>query len=472
MMTPRTAALVVALGWPFGLATSALAGGQAEPGGAAGKDRCVVLVSLDGCAQFSLDDPKSDLPTLRRMAREGAVADGGLTCSFPTVTWPNHTTLVTGVSPGRHGVLGNSVLDREKGEVVSLLLDPVFDKDQIVKVPTIYDAAHAAGLKTAGVVWPATRRAKGLDRVLPDMSGDHFEAFSTPAWLDELRAQGLPIDRYGPWVKAKEGGPRRDWMFTRAAIDAITRQRANLVLLHLIELDHAQHDGGPGSGDARWALSTMDDRLRDLRDAIEQAGLGDRTTVLVTSDHGFFATDHAIQPNVRLRELGLIRLEGKTVAARQAWSLSQGGAAGVYILDRPGREAIARRIARAMTGVEGIEAVFTPDQYDRIGQARPDDDPHAPDLWLAAKEGYSFSNEAAGDSVVTASKPAGTHGFLPDHPGMRGIFIAWGAGIEPGTKLGRVANTQVAPTIAKLLGLDFPSAEGKPVSAALSRAGR
>ena len=191
-MIPRRSSMVIALGWLVGLWTSiagpsAVAGDQPDPAPAA-KDRCVVLVSLDGFAQFSLDDPKSDIPTLRRMVREGAVADGGMTCSFPTVTWPNHTTLVTGVTPARHGVLANSVFDREKGEVIPLLVDPVLDKDQIVRVPTVYDAAHEAGLVTAGVVWPATRRAKGLDRVLPDMGGDQFEAFSTPAWLDELRS--------------------------------------------------------------------------------------------------------------------------------------------------------------------------------------------------------------------------------------------------------------------------------------------
>ena len=60
---------------------------------------------------------------------------------------------------------------------------------------------------TAGVVWPATRRAKGLDRVLPDMGGDQFEALGTAAWLDELQ-HGAADQPLGPWVKAKEGGPR------------------------------------------------------------------------------------------------------------------------------------------------------------------------------------------------------------------------------------------------------------------------
>ena len=134
-------------------------------------DHCVILVSVDGLAGFYLDDPQADLPTLRRMAAEGARASG-MVCSFPTVTWPNHTTLVTGVPPAKHGVIGNNYFDRATGKSVALIPDPLFDKDQIVTSPTIYDVAHEAGLKTVGVIWPATRNAKTLDLTVPDMAGN------------------------------------------------------------------------------------------------------------------------------------------------------------------------------------------------------------------------------------------------------------------------------------------------------------
>jgi predicted AlkP superfamily pyrophosphatase or phosphodiesterase len=130
----------------------------AEPG----KDRCVILVSVDGLADFYFDDPRAEMPTLRRLAENGARA-AGMECSFPTVTWPNHTTLVTGVPPAKHGVLGNNYLDRQSAAPVPLIPDPLFDKDEIVKVPTIYDAAHRAGLSTSGIIWPATRNARTLD---------------------------------------------------------------------------------------------------------------------------------------------------------------------------------------------------------------------------------------------------------------------------------------------------------------------
>lgn len=166
MPRPRSLALVVRL--PAILGLFLLAGtAAAQPH----KDRSVILISLDGLAGFYLDDPKAELPTLRKLAEEGARASG-MVCSFPTVTWPNHTTLVTGVKPGKHGVIGNSYLERSSAESVGLILDPLFDKDQVVTAPTIYDAAHRAGLTTAGIIWPSTRNARTLDFTVPDMRSD------------------------------------------------------------------------------------------------------------------------------------------------------------------------------------------------------------------------------------------------------------------------------------------------------------
>src|SRR5437867_5754468 len=111
------------------LAGFLVAGGKSDSSRAAepAKDRCVILVSVDGLAGFYLHDERAELPTLRRMAGKGGRADG-LECSFPTVTWPNHTTLVTGVPPMKHGVLGNNYLDRKTATSVPLIPDPLFDK--------------------------------------------------------------------------------------------------------------------------------------------------------------------------------------------------------------------------------------------------------------------------------------------------------------------------------------------------------
>src|SRR5438034_6354355 len=96
----------------------------------------VVLVSVDGLAASYLDDPRAEMPTLRKLAKSGAVAKGMIT-SFPSVTWPSHTSLITGVQPARHGVIGNSVWSRKLDRPLTYIGDPELTKDEAIKVPTL-----------------------------------------------------------------------------------------------------------------------------------------------------------------------------------------------------------------------------------------------------------------------------------------------------------------------------------------------
>jgi predicted AlkP superfamily pyrophosphatase or phosphodiesterase len=426
------------------------------------KDHCVVLVSIDGLANFYLDDPRADLPTLRRMIKEGARAQGTV-CSFPTVTWPNHTTLVTGVPPAKHGVLGNNVFDRERGEPLALILDPVLDKDEVVKVPTIYDVAHRAGLVTAGIIWPATRNAKTLDFAVPDMRSDlEWRQYGTASWLAELRDGGIPVDRFGTWFADADGGSKRDWLYTQMGVQLLEKHSPNLLMVHLIEVDHVEHAHGPRSPEAYWAVRYADDRLRDLVEAAQRSKFKDHTTFVVVSDHGFFPIEQDIRGNVLLKKLGLIEENEGKITGRRAWCVAQGGGALVYILDDERREEIAEQLAKEFAATEGVSAVIGPDRFSDIGQPTRKESRFAADLCLSAKSGYSFTDSTAGSDVVAKrAKAGGTHGYLPDHPDMLGTLVLWGAGIEAGRTLGKVSNQSVAPTIAKLLGVKLDTADGQ-----------
>lgn len=406
----------------------------------------VVLISVDGLAAFYLNDPKAHLPTIRRLAKEGAAAEG-MRASFPSVTWPNHTTLVTGVPPGRHGVIGNSYYDRAQGKSIPFIPDPLFDKDQIVKVPTVYDAAHRAGLSTAAVIWPATRNAATLDRTMPDVKPmELFLKYSTTAWMDELRAAGIWVDSQEKWCGAATGGVMRDWMYARAAAQLLRVHRPRLLLLHLVEADHAQHGFGPRSPEGYWSVSYVDDRVRDVVEAIEAAGLKERTTLIVASDHGFLPYTKIIQPNAALKKAGL-----------KATAISQGGGAFVYLQEPERRQEIRALLAK----LEGVEAIFEPRERPELGLADPAQDPRMADLAMSAKKGYSFGDSAAGEEIVATDGQKGSHGHLPDHPEMHATFVAWGAGVKPGTRLGLIENLDVAPTIARLLGVELPGVQGR-----------
>ncbi len=431
------------------------------PGGIAAKDRIVVMISVDGLASYYFDDPKADMPTLHQLATEGAVAER-MQAVLPTVTWPNHTSLVTGVPAGKHGVIGNSYWDRAQDKSIALIPDPIFNKEEIVRVPTIYDVAHQAGLKTAGIIWPASRGAKTLDWTVPDVFTDElFQKYGTPSLLEEFRAAGIPYDQQGAWCKAGKGEDR-DKMYTKMLIHVIKQHRPNFALLHLVEVDHVEHAKGPRSPEAYHAVNFEDQRLKEIKDALD-ANFPGKATLIVTADHGFIAYRQLIQPNVKLRQEGLLKVQGTKISERQVYALGQGGSSFIYIFNQASRAELLRKLTDQFKATEGVEFVIEPKDYKKWGLVSPEADNRMADLVLTAKPGYSFSDTATGDLVVTpqSENTLGSHGHSPFQPDMYASFVAWGAGIKPGTKLKRIQNVDVAPTAAALLGLQMQNVDGK-----------
>jgi predicted AlkP superfamily pyrophosphatase or phosphodiesterase len=431
----------------------------------------VILISVDGLAHYYFDDPNADMPTLRQLAAEGARARR-MKVSLPSVTWPNHTTLVTGVRPARHGVLANNYLDRATAKVVDLIYDPIFTKEQIVKVPTVYDLAKSAGMTTAAITWPASRGAPTLDWTLPDVLTDElFQGCGTPSLLAELKQTDIPYDKHGQWHHDGHGADL-DRMRARILVHILRAHRPNLALLHIDDLDTVEHAHGPRTPQAYAALKFEDDRVREVWDALKASYPGGTATLMVTADHGFFATRQQVLPNVMLRKAGLIELKGiSTIASARVLATVQGGSAFIYVLDSANRAALMEQAAALFKDAEGIDRVILPTDYKHFGIAEPQNDPRMPDLVLSAKDGYSFSDRAAGEAIVTPKSAdlRGTHGYDTDQLDMHATFIAWGAGIKPGTTIDAMENVDVAPTVAKLLGIKMEGVEGKVLEGMLAK---
>ncbi len=431
---------------------------SADPSG-----RTVILVSIDGLADYYFDDPRAKMPTIRGLAAKGARAKR-MEGSFPTVTWPNHTTLVTGVHPGKHGVIGNNYFDRETKKTVPFIPDPLFDKDEIVLVPTVYDLAHGAGLKTAGVIWPATRNARTLDWQVPDVFDQEiFESNSTQSLLAEFKEAGIPYWRQMEWCKAGGAGkPKRDWMYTRMCEHILKTHRPNLLLLHLVTVDAIEHAVGRSADEVYWAIDDSDRCVRELMDAVEAAGLSDRAAYFICADHGFITYTKQILPNLVLREEGLRSGKGLKLV-QKAYAQAQGGGCFIYLLDGvENREATIAQLAKRFATVEGVETVIGPKDFSKFGHRLPAEDPREPDLMLSAADGYSFSGGESGDDVIVETdQPKGSHGYSPFHPQMGANFVASGAGIKEGVVLEAISATDVAPTIAAVLGLEMKNTEGR-----------
>jgi len=386
--------------------------------------------------------------------------------STPTVTWVNHTTLVTGVNPAKHGVLGNNYLDRTTRKKVTLISDPVYDKDEIVKVPTIYDLAKEAGMKTAGIRWPATRNAKTLDWMVPDvLTNDLLRRFTTPSLLAECEKAG--IDLFAGEEGANAAPAPTDANGTRAFNLVLHAHRPRLALLHVIDVDHIEHLDGPKSPAAYAAVKAADNQVREVWEEL-QRDYPSKATLFVVSDHGFSAIEHSLLANVILRKAGLVEVVDKRTTKGAVQLVVQGGSAFVYVMDKAHRAETMERVRKAFAGVDGMLKVVGSDEFRQYGVADPKDDPRAPDMILFCQEGWNFGDTAAGElAFIHKPERKGSHGHDADIPNLQATFVAWGAGIKPGAKLGKISNLDVAPTVAQLLGLKIPNADGKPLKAAL-----
>jgi predicted AlkP superfamily pyrophosphatase or phosphodiesterase len=378
-----------------------------------------------------------------------------MTVSNPSITWINHTTLVTGVNPQKHGVLYNGLLVRG-GPTEPPAIEQWRDKADLVRVPTVYDAAYRAGLKTAQVDWVAILNSGTI----------HHEFLEIPkpggATEREMIDAGLvTAEDIRDWTKGRTI-VWRDAVWTKAATHIIEKHRPNLLLYHLLTTDAVNHANGPGSIASYTAYAYADRLIGDLLDSLTRAGLRDRATIVVTTDHGFKKVQKIILTNVALRDAGYLRVAEGKVASCDAYIMPQGGIASLYITDPAKRAELLPKLKTLCAGLEGVKQVLDGNDGPALGMPTPAENQGMGDLILYAKDGYAFFQGTDGAEVVRESKIyLGTHGYPNTDPELDGIFLASGYGIKPGTKLERVSNLDVAPTVAELLGVPLPNVDGR-----------
>jgi len=441
----------------LGLAILALAAaGRASA--AAEPDRHVVVISLDGFPAWYLDDPQVDLPVIRGLRDAGASTAEGMTVSNPSVTWPNHTTMMSGVRPEKHGVLFNGLPKRADGGPT--VVTPERKQAELVHVPLLFDVIKPAGLTSAAINWPCTSGSESLGDNWPDVPRSF--TYTTPRLKAELESRGL-VEKF----ERGDGGDR-DEVWAEAAAHVLRERKPNLLSLHLLELDSTHHQHGPDSPQGRAVAAKLDALVGKVVKATEEAGIRDRTTFFVLADHGFIANTRTLRPNAILRKEGLLEVKDDKVASSKVFVVPEGGIGMVYLTDpaskAEGREAVHRLFDEA----EGVAAVIDAEDFPRYGLPKPEDHPGMADMILAAKEGYGVGGAVNGDGFVQEHARKGTHGYLTTEPGMKALFVASGAGIKAGSKLPSVENVDVAPTAARLLGVPLPDATGRVLAELLA----
>jgi hypothetical protein len=379
------------------------------------REPAVILISMDGTRPQ--DVTLEDLPTLVAMGRRGAVAERLIPVP-PSNTFPNHVSLVTGVAPERHGLVNNVFIDAERG---------FFEKKEIpawIETEPLWSILSRHGIVSASYYWVGSEG--------PWRSGHgpaHWVPFSTRT------REKAKVEQILAWLALPE--PERPRFITSWFRGA----------------DHAGHQHGPGSKQVKETLRAQNHALAALLLGLEERGLLDSTTLIVVSDHGMAAATRRVDLSKALAEAG--------VAARV---LGIGGFASVFLDRRDGArdgEGAGRadpRVARVVEIARGLGLMATAREAApaslRVGH------PRFGDVVVRAPVGMAI--------VYPKIDLIGFHGYDPEHPSMAAIFVAFGRGARPGTRLPPVHSLDVAPTVLALLGVEVPDwMEGQPIAGLL-----
>lgn len=394
------------------------------------------------------------VPTLREMAAKGAVAEG-VRSVFPTVTYPAHASIATGANPGKHGIVTNRAWD------------PLEQNDEgwrwyaeDLRVPALWDVARERGLRTALAYWPVTVGARAT-ALVPE-----FWRAGTPDDLKLARALSTPglleaVEKKYPTFRAGYTPPGvRDESLTDVAVHMLETVRPHLLMLHIFQVDHWQHQRGMWSREAKEAIEAADAQIARLIATAKRIGIWQRTALVIVSDHGFAPVSQRFRPGAVLRELGLVTLDNRNrITDWQAVTLTVSGHAYIYLRD-PADSAVQRKVLETFQALaaqpgSGVGRVYTQREIVELGG-----DPQA-FLALEGAEGFSIASGYTGERIAGPTNLA-THGFDPARDDMQASLIVYGPRIAPG-KITGARLIDVAPTAARWLGLKLPHADGRPL---------
>ena len=360
----------------------------------------VVLISFDGLRHDYLD--QVDTPGFDRLAATGAVADA-LIPVFPSLTFPSHYSIATGMYPASHGIVGNQFYDPARNDAFNYRdADDAQDGSWWGGEP-IWLTAERQGMTAAALFFPGTEAT--IDGLRPS----HWRAY------DGSLPNRARIEQVLQWLRLPPD------------------ERPHLITTYFSMVDSAGHSLGPDSPELERSLRTADGLLNELLSEIEGLPYGDRVYVVAVSDHGMGTVDPGRQVLVR----DAVDLRGiRAVPLGPALSLHVDGddVRGVEI-----RDTFNRRV----------------DERDARAFLRDESPPH---LQLASNARYGDVILLPAEGVLVVfrrnpSPPAGMHGWDPALPSMHGVFLVRGPGIDGGQQIPAFEAIHIYPFLAEILGL-------------------
>lgn len=420
----------------------------------------VLLISIDGLQPADVIDADKrglDIPNLKRFVAEGSYASG-VRGVLPTVTYPSHATLVTGASPAKHGIIGNTSFDP-----LQINQGGWYWYASDYKVPTLWDAAAKADMTTANVHWPVSVGVASIKWNIPqiwrtghDDDAKLVKALSTPGLVDTLEAK---LGAYAPGIDESIGG---DETRGRFAVALIERERPQFATVYLTALDHEQHEQGPDTLQAHAVLRRIDAIVGKLVAA--QMKAHPDSVVAVVSDHGFSKVDTEVNLYRAFIDAGLIALDAAGKIKDWGASPWNSGGSSAIVLARPEDAALKARVASLLAKLKADPNNRIAIIADGAAIKALGGNPGASFYVSFEPDAFAGGFRGKDAALVGPSGSKGTHGYFPTSPLMRSTFMMMGKGVPKGRNLGEIDMRSIAPTLGKALGVALPDAEMPPIN--------
>jgi len=421
----------------------------------------VIVISQDAMVFEDIETIKN-LPNFKRVWNRCARINK-VRSIYPSITYPCHTTMMTGVYPDRHGIINNEqpVLGEVKSKWVHFR--------ESVKAKTIFDYAHEAGLTTAAVFWPVTGNDPSIDHLMneywpqtPDETTEEcFRATgSSEDVIEHIIKPNLAVQRH-------RKHPYCDIFVTHCAADMIRRYKPNLLMVHPANIDAARHSSGVFSDAVTHALHEIDVWFGQIVNACEDAGILDDTDFFIISDHGQMNIVRVVNINVLLAENGFITTDEKgDIVSMKAFCKSAALSTHVYLTD-PTDEKTKKELHAFLQklcdeGVYGISRVYTAEE------AKEEEHLAGDFSFVLETDGYTtFGNDwrrplVRSYDISDYKTGRATHGHHPAK-GVQPTFFAFGPDIEEGVVVENARLVDEAPTIARALGLEMVDTDGRVI---------
>lgn len=424
----------------------------------------LVVVSFDSLQSNDIETLKT-MPNFSKILEKGAVVKQ-VRPVYPTLTYPIHTTMVTGVLPNEHGIIHNQIpgLLRENPDW-SMYGSDWFWYGRDIKVPTLMDAAAQAGKKVANVLWPVTAGVKvylNVPPIWPDKK-QNPEDLMRDALSDEAFERFY--DRYHKYYNWRSADDMHNYG-AEIAFEIWEQDKPDLMMHHVEHLDCTRHIYGDSGREVHECLRQLDIIVGRYLMAAERAGILEDTNFVFLGDHGQIDVETIFSLNQFFVKEGLIQLDEQNQPVDYlAYSSSAGFSSQVFLKD-PSDQALYQRVYDFLEQLrqnypQYIEKVYGVDELKEEGM-----EAEGLCFMVEGTRGTLLDKKMKGSLVKHTAEPdykgyRATHGHHPDKQPQPPL-IAFGPDIRPGVVIEQGDILDICPTLAALANIDFPQAKGKP----------